>query len=373
MMQNAQHETYPILPVYQAISGRAIAAREGYSIPAKCPLHNDHHASLSLDTIRQRWYCHACCVGGDAVELAVRAFAFGSNPYREAFAYVRQVLRIPTPAQYRPATSTSIPTRIPPRTIASDRKPPKEAEEPFRLLRTIRYPFTDAQGRTLYEEVRREGVNPTTGEDSKRIILQRVIPEDATWVQQDTHWELVAADGSPIPCGPDHSAPIVLPLKTRDGRDLWPHKMRRLNNVTGIERVLFDLPNVLATARSGGVLGYTEGPKKAAYAATALDMKVTTLAGGAGAQFSSKHAACFDGACLVLVFADADPKGRLYAQNVATAITARGTAAVVVDLYPGEDNKLDIYNWLAARPHHDPQTLRRLLKPFTSQPSPGRL
>lgn len=38
-------------------------------IPAKCPLHNDHQASLSINTDSGQWFCHACNVGGSVETL----------------------------------------------------------------------------------------------------------------------------------------------------------------------------------------------------------------------------------------------------------------------------------------------------------------
>lgn len=368
MQTSAQHETYPILPVYQAITGQHIDAREGRSIPARCPIHDDRHASLSLDTIGQRWYCHACGVGGDAVELAARSLDFGSitNRYREAFRFVRDVLHIDTPPEYRSATSYGTPQRHAP-SVRLNRAPKKAAAEPFRLLKTIRYPFTDAEGRPLYEEVRREGVNPETGEPRKQIVLQRIIPDGTTWMKGAEQWILVDADGAIVPCGPTNDSPIVLPLRTRDGREVYPHKMRRINHVTGLPRVLYRLPDVLAAATRGDVLGLVEGPKKADTTATALEIIITSLAGGARAHFTAEHAACFRGAQHVLVFADADGPGREAARAHTSAIVAAGTPASIIDVYPNRQDGLDIADWLAQHPSHSPETLRRLLRPFSTR------
>lgn len=54
-----------------------VLSRHGVSVRgrmAKCPLHEDRSPSLSLFTGRdgkERWKCHACDVGGDALDLEV--------------------------------------------------------------------------------------------------------------------------------------------------------------------------------------------------------------------------------------------------------------------------------------------------------------
>jgi len=369
MQHSAQHETYPILPVYQAITGQHIDAREGRSIPARCPIHDDRHASLSLDTIGQRWYCHACGIGGDAIELAVRSLRFCGNPYREAFRFVRDLLHLDPPSRVHTSTAYAATPRSTP---APHRRPPtqKTAVAPFRVVATLRYRFTDADGSPLYEEVRHEGVNPETGEPGKRIVLQRVIPAEASWQKEPDRWLLVDRLGQPLPCGPNDLTPITLPLRTRDGRELYPHKIKRLNHVTGLPRVLYRLPEVLAAAKNGELLAITEGPKKADLTATALQIVVTTLAGGARAPFSDEHAACFHGARHVLVFCDADTPGREAARKRAETIALHGTPVSIVDLYPDRDDGLDIADWLLQRPTHDPRRLLQLIRAYSATYQP---
>jgi hypothetical protein len=54
-----------------------VLGRHGYRVRRRhawCPLHDDKHPSLSLyrgRDGRERWHCHACDVGGDALDLEV--------------------------------------------------------------------------------------------------------------------------------------------------------------------------------------------------------------------------------------------------------------------------------------------------------------
>ncbi len=47
--------------------------RRGKSVLVRCPLHDDHHPSMSLDTGRGLWFCHPCSEGGDGIRLYMRA------------------------------------------------------------------------------------------------------------------------------------------------------------------------------------------------------------------------------------------------------------------------------------------------------------
>ena len=43
--------------------------QRGREVAVTCPLHDDHHPSLRLDSSRGLWYCDPCGIGGDCIEL----------------------------------------------------------------------------------------------------------------------------------------------------------------------------------------------------------------------------------------------------------------------------------------------------------------
>ena len=47
--------------------------RKGRELHVRCPLHEDHHPSMSIDAGRNVWYCFPCAEGGDGIELWMRA------------------------------------------------------------------------------------------------------------------------------------------------------------------------------------------------------------------------------------------------------------------------------------------------------------
>lgn len=61
----------PITQVAERL-GLGEPVRRGKSLLLRCPLHDDHHPSMSIDTSRGLWYCHPCAEGGDGIKLYMR-------------------------------------------------------------------------------------------------------------------------------------------------------------------------------------------------------------------------------------------------------------------------------------------------------------
>ena len=47
--------------------------KSGGSQSARCPLHDDHDPSMSIESDAGLWFCHVCSEGGDAIQLWMRA------------------------------------------------------------------------------------------------------------------------------------------------------------------------------------------------------------------------------------------------------------------------------------------------------------
>ena len=62
----------PILEVVSRL-GLGEPRKAGREYLVRCPLHDDHRPSMSLDTDRGLWFCHPCAEGGDAIKLYMRA------------------------------------------------------------------------------------------------------------------------------------------------------------------------------------------------------------------------------------------------------------------------------------------------------------
>jgi putative DNA primase/helicase len=116
-------------------------------------------------------------------------------------------------------------------------------------------------------------------------------------------------------------------------------------NLTGIERVLYRLPETLAAMRAGERVFVVEGEKDADRLA-ALGLAATTNPGGAG-KWRPTYAAVLRGARAVIL-PDHDPAGRRHAEAVRSNV-AGGAAEVRVLELEGLGEKGDVSDWIAAR------------------------
>ena len=62
----------PIAQVAERL-GLGVPTRRGKSVMVRCPLHDDHHPSMSIDTGKGLWFCFPCGEGGDGIKLYMRA------------------------------------------------------------------------------------------------------------------------------------------------------------------------------------------------------------------------------------------------------------------------------------------------------------
>jgi DNA primase len=58
-----------------------------------CPFHNDKTPSLSVDLMKNVWYCHGGCGGGDQISFVAKMLGFEKNGL--AIAYLAKNLNIP--------------------------------------------------------------------------------------------------------------------------------------------------------------------------------------------------------------------------------------------------------------------------------------
>ena len=98
-------------------------ARSGENYMARCPLHDDRKASLSLNFGKASFYCHACRVGGGLVEFEKR---LSKCDNQTALANIAEILGIP-----KLGFNTANPEAI--------------------------YPYHDERGRVVLEKVRYPG------------------------------------------------------------------------------------------------------------------------------------------------------------------------------------------------------------------------
>jgi hypothetical protein len=116
-------------------------------------------------------------------------------------------------------------------------------------------------------------------------------------------------------------------------------------NLTGIERVLYRLPETLAAIRAGERVFVVEGEKDADRLA-ALGLAATTNPGGAG-KWRPTFGAVLQGA-RVVILPDRDPAGRRHAEAVRGNV-GRGAAEVRVLELEGLVEKGDVSDWIALR------------------------
>ena len=115
-------------------------------------------------------------------------------------------------------------------------------------------------------------------------------------------------------------------------------------NLTGIDRVLYRLPEVLAARDSGMTIFIVEGEKDAD-ALAALGLIATTNPGGAG-KWKTSYADTLASAA-VCILPDNDTPGREHADQVAAALAGKCSSVKALAL-PGLPAKGDVTDWLAA-------------------------
>ena len=133
--------------------------------------------------------------------------------------------------------------------------------------------------------------------------------------------------------------PKAFTQRRPDGKGGWVYK----GALSGVRRVLFRLPDVLAAARQGRRVYVTEGEKDA-NAIAGLGLCATTPPMGAG-KWRADYAAFLSGA-EVVVIADKDAPGGEHAAQVAASCTTTARSVKVIEM-PGDHVK-DVADWIAA-------------------------
>jgi hypothetical protein len=64
--------SWPILAYLAFFEPRLVVTGRGRWRSARCPWHDDHRPSLSIDTVRNLWACHACHAAGDVIDWEAR-------------------------------------------------------------------------------------------------------------------------------------------------------------------------------------------------------------------------------------------------------------------------------------------------------------
>ncbi len=120
-----------------------------------------------------------------------------------------------------------------------------------------------------------------------------------------------------------------------------------IHNLEGVERVLYQLPLVLAAIAREDDVFIVEGEKDADRL-TAFGVTATCNPGGAG-KWKDSYTASLAGATRVFVLPDNDHAGRKHAVEVAQSI---GVDRCAILQLPGLPAKGDVSDWLAARRSH---------------------
>jgi hypothetical protein len=117
-----------------------------------------------------------------------------------------------------------------------------------------------------------------------------------------------------------------------------------INNLNGIERVIYRLPLITAAIQRGEVIYHVEGEKDANNLVK-LGLEATTSPQGAG-NWKPAMAEYYTGAGTVVIIPDKDPAGRAYAADVAADVFTQAKHIKILEL-PGEGIK-DASDWIAA-------------------------
>ncbi len=228
------------------------ATRTAGGWAARCPAHDDRNASLSLTEGRDGrtlLRCHAGC------EFSAIVAAMGLKP--------------------------------------SDLFPPRASAGGDAQRRIVaRYPYTDADGRLLFEVVRFD-------------------PKDFRQRRPD----------------PEHP-----------GAWLW--------NMKAVDRVLFRQPDVLKAVAAGQTVFIVEGEKDA-LALAGLGLAATCNPGGAG-KWQDSYTAALKGA-RIAILPDRDDPGRKHGELVARALRGNVASLRVIELPDRNGRKLkDTADWIGA-------------------------
>lgn len=95
MNDDQPHDLAAVLDHY------GISFRGGREASMQCPVHDDAHASASVNIEKGLWHCHACGGGGSAVHIVMAREALC---FRDAVAYLKS-MGVDVPVQKRTRNS----------------------------------------------------------------------------------------------------------------------------------------------------------------------------------------------------------------------------------------------------------------------------
>lgn len=352
-------ETPSIFDVYDALGGQTRVANRNGSVDVLCLLHLERNGSCTLTAHNNTFFCHGCGVGGSAVEL-VRLVQFANMPnkegYRASYVFLEQL--------------ASGKIAMPQTTSTARAWEPKSGGTRLVDERRMQYTFVDHNGQPAYDEIRIEGYDPDIlatlahpndpnerqEAATKDVKLRRRLPA-GRWQISGDKWRYYDTGGNVVPYGPLDPAPIEKPTRYSDGTPAPEPYGRYLYTLRGIPRVFYRLPSVLATAREGGVIVPTEGPKKADAIAHRADLCGTTLAGGTLAECNPEHAIYLMGASGALILSDSDFQGRACAINRAKVLANVIPDVRIIDFF-NDNSARDVMDWMASLGRVNGETLR---------------
>ena len=76
-----------------------VEKRAGSQLYARCPLHDDKTASLTINADTEEWYCHACAIGGTQVQFIQSYYGVGKEIAIKAYTQWERVGTLPFPTQ----------------------------------------------------------------------------------------------------------------------------------------------------------------------------------------------------------------------------------------------------------------------------------
>lgn len=109
------------------------------------------------------------------------------------------------------------------------------------------------------------------------------------------------------------------------------------SGIKGIRRVLYRLPEVVATAKAGGTVLVVEGEKDVDNLRKRTGVTATCNVGGVGMGWRDDYTASLQGASEVVVIADRDKPGRKHAATVAESVRRAGVPVRVLEPAEGKD------------------------------------
>lgn len=122
-----------------------------------------------------------------------------------------------------------------------------------------------------------------------------------------------------------------------DGAGGW------INNLKGVERVLYNLPAVLKAAKAGETIWKVEGEKDADNLAL-LGVTTTTHPMGAASKWRKSYTDSLKGVKEIIICEDNDEAGKKHAAAVALDLSEAGIPVKILDMPRGEI--VDISDWL---------------------------